>query len=158
MRHGDQSCDHIQAPVNVPKSKRNICGKRTANMRDARAEAHAHLYMQVRMQEVNVWVRGCNDVPASMHVWQKNGAVAISSGALGPLGPLCAAGHSDRSDRFGYPGVALYSAQFTVPRWRNSGRHVSVKIIYFLPCYFLFMPTAFKCARIKQTPYKNIKC
>ena len=46
----------------------------------------------------------------------------------------------------------------TVPRWRNSGRHVSVKIIYFLPCYFLFMPTAFKCTRIKQTPYKNIKC
>jgi hypothetical protein len=45
----------------------------------------------------------------------------------------------------------------TVPRWRNSGRHIPVKIIYFLPCYFLFIPTAFTCTRIKQTPYKNIK-
>jgi hypothetical protein len=45
----------------------------------------------------------------------------------------------------------------TVPRWRNSGRHIPVKIIYFLPCYFLFIPTAFLCTRIKQTPYKNIK-
>jgi hypothetical protein len=47
----------------------------------------------------------------------------------------------------------------TVPRWRDSGRHIPVKTIYFLPCYFLFIPTAFMCTRIKQTPYKkNIKC
>ena len=52
---------------------------------------------------------------------------------------------------------AWYCTVPTVPRWRDSGRHISVNIIYFLPYYFLFMPTAFKCTRIKQTPHKNIK-
>ena len=42
--------------------------------------------------------------------WYKRGAVAgcrvaISSGLLGPLGPLCAAGRSGRSDHFGQHGV-----------------------------------------------------
>ena len=53
--------------------------------------------------------------------------------------------------------LAWYCTVPTVPRWRNSGRHIPVKIIYFLPCYFLFIPTAFMCTRIKQTPCKNIK-
>jgi hypothetical protein len=53
-----------------------------------------------------------------------------------------------RGDTGGYPGVALYSAHSTLPRWRDSGRHIPVKIMYFLPCCFLFISTAFTCVFI----------
>jgi hypothetical protein len=54
-----------------------------------------------------------------------------------------------------FPTPAWCCAAPTLPRWRYSGRHFSVKIVCFLPCYFLFMPTTFKCTRTKQTSYKK---
>jgi hypothetical protein len=41
-----------------------MCGKLVLYIRQARAEAHIHLYIQAWIQGVDVWVRGYNDIHA----------------------------------------------------------------------------------------------